>query len=203
MTTSFYADVDELKATLSLTGTTYDADLETAILAVSAAIDECCDTVFQLSDDSNDELRVFTPSGPSVVVFDDLAAFTLLEVDSDGDGVFDTEWTLGSDFVLWPENAAARGRPFNRASVNPRSGKAFPRGPQSVRVTGRYGWPQVPWQIREAAKLLTTQLWKRQRETPFGILSIGIDQATAARVLRYDPHLQTLIEPFHREAMIA
>lgn len=200
--TSFYADLDELKATLSLTGTGYDNDLERAIRSASAAIDEHCDTVFGLSDDSNDEARLFTPSGPSQVVLDDMASLSTLEVDVSGSGVF-VEWTLGTDFVLWPENAAARGRPFNRAATHPRSGNTFPRWPQCVKATGRFGWPEVPWQVVEAAGLLATQLWKRRRETPFGILTIGIDQATAARVLRYDPHMQALLHGLCRSDMVA
>lgn len=197
---SLYVDPDDLKLTLAITSTTFDNDLERACFAASGAIDECCDTVFQLSDDTNPETRLFSPTGPLVCVFDDCAVLDEIAVDRDGDGVFEEEWTT-AHYVLFPENASAKSKPYQWAKVRASSSKTFPRGPQTVAVTGRFGWAETPWQIIEAAGLLATQLWKRRREAPYGIL--GLDQQTAARVLRYDPHLMALLEPFDRQTEVA
>lgn len=197
---SLYVDPDDLKLTLGITSKDFDDDLERACFAASGAIDEYCDTVFALSDDSNDETRLFTPSGPTVCVIDELASFSELKVDRAGNGQFLEEWTA-ADFVFYPENATAKNKPYQWLKARPTSARSFPGYPQSVAVTGRFGWAETPIQIVEATGLVATQLWKRRREAPFGIL--GLDQQTAARVLRYDPDLCRLLDPFVRPDMVA
>lgn len=190
-------DPDDLATTLSLPSPSSDDDLERACFAASGAIDEHCDTVFALSDDSNDEIRSFTPLSSRLCQIDDAASITSVDVDTDEDGVANQTWTLGTDFVLertsTPSVPLAQ-RPFNRLIA--RSTKSFPRAEQAVFVTGRFGWSEPPWQVVEAAGLLAQQLYKRRKEAPFGVLSFGIDQPTAMRVLRSDPHLCMLLDPF-------
>lgn len=176
-------------------------DLDRACNAASRAIDEECDTAFALRDASNDEIRYFTPLSTLLCQIDDAASVTSVRVDRNEDGVYEQDWTLDSDFVLVRSSVssiAPAAKPFNRIKVRQRSGKYFPSGDQVVEVTGRFGWSSTPWQIVEASGLLAQQLFKRRQESPFGIVSFGIDQPTAVRLLRKDPHLCNLLEPFAR-----
>lgn len=195
---SLYIDIDLLKSSLNIeaSSTSYDDHLELAAFAASDAIDLCADTKFQLSDDSNDEARVFTPQGPGMCQIDDLASFTKLEIDRDADGDHELELQLGVHFVLEPANAAGKGWPYRWVKIRQASPRTFPDFEQSVKVTGRYGWLETPQPIVDCTMLLAEQLFKRISESPFGIVSLNAE--TAARVLRYDPHMTMLLEPYSR-----
>lgn len=195
-----YVTPHELAGALRIAaeGDAFD-DLDRACNTASRAVDEVCDSVFGLSDDSNDEVRVFTALSPSLCQIDDAASVTLVEIDRLESNVW-TELDEGTDFVLERVPVASvrpAERPYNRVLVRQSSSKTFPRGAQTVRVTGRFGWSSTPWQIVEATGLLAQQLFKRRQESPFGVLSFqGGDQAAVVRILRKDPHICELLEPF-------
>lgn len=176
-------------------------DLDRACNSASRAVDEICDSCFALRDDSNDEVRYFTPLSSLLCQIDDAAIVTSVRLDMNEDGTYELDWTLDSDFVLERSSVASLPpavKPFNRIKVRQRSGKFFPRGDQVVEVTGRFGWSSTPWQIVEATGLLAQQLFKRRQEAPFGIVSYGIDQPTAVKLARSDAHLCMLLDPFGR-----
>jgi hypothetical protein len=43
-------------------------------------------------------------------------------------------------------------------------------------VTGQFGWSTSPEDIKAATSILAAKLFKRVREAPFGIVTVGIDQ---------------------------
>jgi hypothetical protein len=173
-------------------------DLNRAAHVASRAIDEICDQVFGLLDDSNDEVRLFTRTTSMTCYFDVASSVTEVEVDKFATGSW-TVLTEGTDYVLERVSVASvrqADRPYNRLKLRPRSVNWLPAANQCVRVTGRFGWAETPWQVIEAAGLLGQQLFKRRQEAPFGVISFGIDNATAIRLLKNDPHLCNLLEPF-------
>lgn len=190
---SSYVDLDDLKLTLEITSTVNDDLLDQSISAASGAIDQWLDTSFEQELEESE--RVFTAAGPMIVELDDYASISKLEVDVFGTGTF-VEWT---GYVAEPENALARGKPIQW--LRPPRLKCFPCHPQAVRVTGKTGWPEVPAQVKEAAQLLAEQLWKRKRESALGIL--GLDQNTASRVLKEDPHICGLLVNLGRLDLVA
>lgn len=191
---SLYVDTDGLKKTLGVTGTPLNDDLDAAAFAASDAIDEMCGSTFALSDGSNDEVRTFTPRGPGLVVFPDLASLTELAVDRGDNGAFAEVWTEGTDFVLVQRDSPREGAPYQWARARQR--RWFPLYEQSVRITGRFGWETTPAAIVEAAGLLATQLFKRKREATFGIVQFNAE--VAARIARTDPHICMLLDPYMR-----
>ena len=101
--------------------------------------------------------------------------------------------------MLEPANAAADGWPSEWLRARPTSGASFPIGvPRGIEVTGRFGWPAVPDDVRQAALILASRLLKGSREATFGIWSTGID-GTAMRIARVDPDVVGLIERFERK----
>jgi hypothetical protein len=198
-----YVTALELGAVLRITNPAGDVldDLDRACNAASRAIDECCDTVFALRDASNDEVRYFTRLSDNLTLIDDAASITSVRVDTNQDGIYDQDWTEGTDYVLLRSSSSSvppADRPFNRIKVRERSSRWFPRGDQTIEVSGRFGWATTPWQITEAAGLLAQQLFKRRLEAPFGVVSFGIDQPTAVRLIRNDPHMTELLSAFQR-----
>lgn len=205
MTVPVYVTTDELRASLSVGGSYVDGgdDFNLAIETASRAVDAACDRVFYLRDQSNDAVRYYTPLRPLAVEIDDCVALTGLRTDQDGDGVFETTWTLHTDFELAPDNADLDGRPWERIIVKQFTAQyQLPYGiRRSVEVTGRFGWSETPSQVVSLTKLLAAQLILRTKQAPFGIAGIGVDGAV--RIAREDPQMALLLRDLDRSPVFA
>lgn len=191
-----YLELEEMRQALSQTGTYADPTFRRALLAASRGIDRVCERRFWRDTDAN-QVRYYTPSSTSLVVVDDVETITSLQVDQDGDGTFEETWTANTEYLAEPLNAATDGWPFTRLETHPAGGKSFPGYPRSVKVTGRFGWPEVPAEIIQATSILAHILSRRERDAPFGIQTGGIDGA-AVRIARTDPQVGMLTAPFVR-----
>jgi hypothetical protein len=153
-----------------------------------------CGRSFGRDDGTNDEVRVYTASRATTVEVDDLIGVSTVTVSG-------AEWTEGVDWAAWPLNAPAKGRPWTELRA---LAAGFPVGTiGAVEITGRFGWPQPPWPIVQAAGILAVKLARRQREAPFGIVTAGIDQGATARIARNDPDVVTLVQPYTRGVLLA
>ncbi len=195
--TQAYVELEDFKQTADLSGFTFaDGDAKGAIIAASRAIDEVCGRRFY-ADSNSSQVRYYSPSRPDAVTINDLVTLTSIKLDSGDDGTFETTLTSGQ-YVLEPLNAAADGKPYTRIRLRPTAFEYFTTGyPKSVEVTGKFGWSAVPQAITEATKILATQILKRKREAPFGVISQGLDGA-AVYIARSDPQVQMLVEPYVR-----
>lgn len=193
-----YTTSAALKATLSLTGSSYaDADISAAITAASRAIDNLCNRRFWLDADAN-QIRYYTPYSLSSLQVDDLVAFTALATDPGGDNTFGDSWTLHTDFELEPLNAAADGWPWTKIVVRQNGSFTLPMNyTRSVRLTAQFGWAAVPQAIVDATTIIATQLLKRKREAPFGVLALG-PNGEAIRLAKLDPQVSMLVGPYMR-----
>lgn len=200
---SLYLTVEDMKDTLDLSQYSYaDKDIARAISAASRAVDAETGRRFYLTPTppAANVARTYTPARPGVLLIDDLAALTSVEA-SDRAGVW-TAWTLDTDFILEPLNATADGRPFDTVRALERSSfvndsVGFPYWPSSVRITGRWGWPSLPDEIVQATQIIATQLLRRVREAPFGVVGIGLE-GEAVRLSKADPQLAQLLGPFKK-----
>jgi hypothetical protein len=189
-----YITLAEFKQTSETVGFAFqDYDAGIAISAASEAIDQYCGRTFGL-DSSSTVVRYYTPLEPGYVNINDLVTCGTVAVDVTGTGSFASTWTLNTDFVLEPFNAAADGVPFETIRVHPRSALRFPCWPRSVQVTGQFGWPAVPGQVKQATTVMTTRLLKRAREAPFGIVGANSVDANPIRISRVDPDIAFLLD---------
>jgi hypothetical protein len=121
-----YVTLAALKATLSITASTWNDDLTAAIAAASRAIDEECGRRFYADDDAT-SVRYYTPTVGSHLTIDDLAALTSVYIDTAGTGSYSTLWTSGTHFHLSPYNASEDGWPYTEIEVRGQSGAALLR----------------------------------------------------------------------------
>jgi hypothetical protein len=193
-----YATSSELKATLSLGSETFaDADITLALTGASRAIDKLCNRRFYADADVS-QVRYYTPDDRRCLRIDDLVTLTSLTVDSNGDGTYEQTWTLNTDFVLKPLNAAADSEPWREIEIHPLGSYCFPcHLPRSVKVTGKFGWAAVPDAIKAATMMLSARLIKRAREAPFGVAGFGMDGAVVS-IARNDPDVVGLVKPYMR-----
>lgn len=198
-----YLEVEELKATLELTGQTFaDQDVSLALTAASRGIDNVCGRRFYADADAM-QIRYYRPGGYSFIRIDDLITLTALKTNSDGGATYPDTWTVNTDFVLEPTNAAADGRPYTSVNMHPNGGYWFtPHYPRTIQVTGKFGWPAVPEEIKAATTILASKILRRTREAPFGIITVGIEDGTAMRIARLDPDVSFLIDPYVRRKLL-
>jgi hypothetical protein len=174
-----YITVEALKATLSIRGPDYDFDLQNAVTAASRTVDDLTGRVF--SPGSAGEERWFRPVSENYLIVGDMIAVTGVEVD----GTAYTEgWYLEANDVIRPIDGSFR----------------FPVGRRSVKVTGQWGWTAPPAEVQQAAQIIATQLFKRAREAPFGI--IAALEAGSIRLGRYDPQVEALLSKYKRSSMV-
>jgi hypothetical protein len=198
-----YVELDALQATLSVEGALFlEADLRVAISAASRAVDKATYRSFGQTEDAFAE-RFYTPVASSVLEIDDLLELTMVELDLNGDGEFETQLEANVDFYLEPLNALAKSEPYERLRLNRRRRPCWPRVPRSVRVMGQFGWPEVPPGVVEATGILAARLVRRARETPYAIATVGIETGTALRIIRTDPDVAGLLDGLPREVVLA
>ena len=194
-----YVELDDMKATLEIAGESFaDEDLRLAITAASRGIDNLANRRFYADANAN-QVRYYTPDDSCRLRIDDLATLTAVAVDQDGDGTFEETWTQNTDFTLGPLNAQADGWPWTVIDTHPNGSYSFPTAyPRSVRVTGKFGWPSVPFPVKEATIVLASKLMRRAREAPFGVVSVGLELGGVARIARTDPDVMFLVGPYIR-----
>ena len=197
--TTIYGTVSALKATLSITASTWDTDLTAALTSASRAIDNECGRSFYNS--GSTVVRYYTPEIRSSLEIDDLDELVEVAVDTAGTGSYATTWSAGTEFHLAPYNAAADAWPYERLELRSQSGASFPGYAKSVKVSGVWGWPSVPDAISQAAGILASRLFKRAREAPFSVYGVGLD-GSPVRISRTDPDVAMLVKPYSRNVMI-
>lgn len=196
-----YADVDNIKSTINVPGTTLlDADIEAAIAEASSAIDAEFGRRFDLSDTG--VTRLYTPQDSVTLPIDDLVDLDTFKVDRDGDGTFEETWTINTDFVLLPLNAPLDDEPYTHIEVRPQGRYAMPVGQRgSVQIVGQWGWPEIPDRIVGLASLVATQLIHRKRDSPMGVMSFSSGDAVAAvHIAMRDPHMAALAKGLSRRS---
>lgn len=219
-----YVDLAEFKATASIGGTYADVDITEALVAASRALEDpdLAGRRFYLDADAN-QVRYYTHPGRdpvlprreygfggwlptrrhAVLPIDDLVELTELATDPTGDGSFSRVWTQGTDFVLEPRNAPADGKPYTQIRILPRGRHFFPDGgfyPDSIRVTGQFGWAAVPDNIKVATKLIAARLLRLMREGALGAIGFGAD-GTVVRVSRSIPDMDLLLQRYRRRRL--
>lgn len=199
-----YVTRAEVYASRSLTGTTFaEADVDRAIASASRAVDELCGRRFWLDADAN-QVRYYTPATPQLALIDDIVTVTSVKVDRDMDGTFEETWVENTDFFLHPLNGPTEtpAKPRWRLERHPFADQAqLPPWPRCLQVTGKFGWPAVPDQIKEATGILAGRLLMRAREAPFAVVGLGVD-GVAVRIAREDPDVLKQAGPFVRQRPI-
>src|SRR3990167_6833959 len=201
-TANEYVTRASLKTTLELTSETYaDSDIDDAVAAASRAVDALCGRRFYADADAA-QVRYYTPWETELVRIDDLVTLTSLKTDPGGDGTYEDTWTVDTDFVLLPLNRelidGTNREPYRLIQRHPNGNYKFViKYPRTVQLTGKFGWPAVPPAVEQATRVLAGRLLKRARETPYGIVGIGLDGG-AVRMARTDPDVSSLLEPYVR-----
>jgi hypothetical protein len=199
---ALYCTVGEVRGQLGDDGGNLDGTLlQRAVNATSEAIDTYCsggvtDAPRRFWRDLAPTIRVFRTDDPWRAWVADISTATglLVKTDEDGDGVFETTWTITTDFQLEPLNADLEGSAWwEIVAVGTRQFPVFPQR-AGVQVTARFGWPAIPYGVNQAAILKAVKLFRR-KDSPDGWR--GFTDFGPVRISRYeDPDVAAMLEPF-------
>jgi hypothetical protein len=161
-----YVTLEELKSYVQGEGTDAvdDDELESSLASVSAEIEDVCERQFNRAEIAS--ARSFEPAAPGLVFIDDFWTLADLVVTVDG-----AVWTANR-YKLWPSNGLLRGRPWPYNRLEARDGYSLPTCRESVTITARWGWAEVPAPIREACKIHTADTFGL-RSARFGVAGFG------------------------------
>lgn len=190
-----YVTAAALKTYLRITDSTDDTEITAAVNEASREIEKWCGRQFNTA--ASATARTYFPTGCDEVVIDDFSTTTglVVKTDEDGDGVYETTWTISTDFIVLPLNGVVDGEsgwPYwqIRAVGSRRFRYSDLRPP--LEVTALWGWTAVPTPVVQAAKILAAETFKMS-ESPFGVAGtpdfgvVRLRENTAARakVSRY------------------
>ena len=200
--TNGYCTLAELKPELRIptADTDDDSRLEVAIAAASRQIDAHCGRFFWR--DASVHTREFYANDYRRCEVDDISTTTglIVQVDDDDDGVFETTLTLSTDFILRPLNAFDRHPvwPYDEIVLVDAINGNFPMsssGRPGVRVTARFGWAEVPDDVKKATLVQSAMLFK-SADAVFGVTEFA-NAGAAMRVGRtINPIAAALLEPY-------
>lgn len=135
----------------------YDEDLNLAIDSAEGEIDLYCGAQFDALDAAATDREYWT-SNPGNLLTDAISDPTGVAVSIDGTAVASTCWR----WVTKPTPTRAGKHLLGVGWYE------FPCD-QPVTVTATYGWPQIPPEVREAARLRAARLYMRQ-DAPLGMV---------------------------------
>lgn len=201
-----YATLATLRGRVGITDATFtteDTRLTTALSVASRSIERMCNR--QFNDAGSASARLFYPDTYCRIDVDDFNTTTglIVATDEDNDGVFETTWTLNTDFQLEPLNGVVDGESgwpyYTIRAIGTRRFPCtwYPRR-ASVQVTARWGWTAVPAPIAEATLVLAEETYML-KDTPFG--SGGFGQYGIVRA-RPNPFAMTKIGPYINQPVL-
>jgi hypothetical protein len=187
-----YCTLAEVKAALRLNDAIDDTLIENSVEGASRRIDGYCGRFFY---QTTNAIKFFASDAYRLAVPDISSTSGLIvQTDDNGDGSFETTWTLNTDYMLEPTDAALQSRPYRRITAT--GGKTFPMFyiPQDagVQVTATWGFPSIPDDVREACVLLSMRQFARYNAA-LGVMAFG-DMAVSVRSV--DPDVRDLLSPY-------
>jgi hypothetical protein len=199
-----YNTTDAIKTYLGIGGTENDTNIADAVAAATRDVNSFCGRRFDqdvdVDGDPSATARTYAPTNPTLAIVDDISTLTdlVVKTDEDDDGVFETTWTIGTDFELEPANGVgpngASGWPYWRiVAVGSKCFRVVTR--RTLQVTAAWGWAAVPADVKQAHRLLAAGIYKR-KYAPFGVAGYGAD-GLLVRV-REDPKVEELLHIYRR-----
>lgn len=205
-----YCTSAELKAFMRITDTVDDTAVALAITSASRAVDQVAGRSFGQDDPAVARYYSATPgsgafhppgrqdpfAGRHTVDTDDISTATSLvvKVDADDDGTFETTLTISTDFRLWPYNAAADGRPWERIVLT--AGGSLPTVLRGIEVTAKWGWVTVPSDIKLATEIQAQTILRGGRDSPLGIAGSPEFGNELRLSTKLHPNAAELIRPY-------
>ena len=199
-----YTTLADVRNSLQIEDSIDDAEIEAAILAASRMIDDYCQRFFyQEGSLAFPATRYYTAVSPWYLETDDIVQITELACDPDFNQSYAQIWNTTTpplDVMYEPVNNPQKGWPYTRVLAI--GSYVFPYFfPRTVRISGIFGFPEVPYEVQLACKLQAARLFIR-KQSPFGIAG-SVELGTVRLNSRLDPDVEMLLKTFRRNQGLA
>jgi hypothetical protein len=183
--TNSYATLAEYKSWIAVRGlagsvgtdTNDDAAIEILIEGASRYLDR--ETGSRFYADTSDQTRYYTAQDDECVYIDNLSAAPT-SLSCDFSGLRSYTALASTDYDLLPDNALLDGYPYNKIElVVSVATRLFPMQRRGIQVIGKFGYPSVPLDIKEACLSITQNTYSMRS----GQSSGGNITVTAAGVV--------------------
>ena len=199
--TNVYTTLADVRNALQIEDSLDDNDIQAAILAASRMIDDYCQRGFyQEGTLASPVVKYYTPVSPWYLEIDDLIQPTEIASRANQSGPFSTIWDLDNDVMYEPINNPEIGRPVTRLLAV--RTYVFPYFfPQTVKITGVWGYSSIPYEVELACKIQASRLFIR-KQSPFGIAG-SVELGTVRLNSRLDPDVEMLLKTYRRNFGLA
>lgn len=198
-----YTTLADVRNGLQIEDSIDDTAIEAAILSASRQIDEYCQRFFyQEGTAGSPSTRYYTALNPWSLEIDDVVTITEVATDTGFDTPlqYSQVWNLSSDIMVEPVNNDKKGWPYTRIlAVGEYVWPYF--FPQTCRIKGIFGFPEVPYEVELACKIQASRLFIR-KQSPFGIAG-SVELGTVRLNSRLDPDVEMLLKTFRRNQGLA
>lgn len=158
----------DFKARLNITTSDQDTVIDQTLAAASRYVDSECGQEFNKS--ATATAKVFTARFPDAIELPNLVSVSELATDN-GTRLYESIWA-GTDYDLYPFDAADRNVPYTEIRRSPLGVYSWPFSVKGVRITGIWGWPAVPSAITQATMRVAERVWALSR-APLGLQGAG------------------------------
>lgn len=196
-----YLSVSELKAALRITDNIDDALLTAAINSATSFVNTHCQRSFDAAGTAI-TTKIYVPTGRwDPLQIDDAVEVTEVAIDEDLDKSYSTV-LRDIDYQTHPVNTTTGGIPYPITALRPQEDGYWPmwNSRPTVRVKGRFGWPELPTPVKEATLLQASRLFTRL-ESPLGVAGFG-DMGVMRVSFKGDPDVLMLLAPFRKLRVI-
>ena len=187
-----YVTLDDLRGALEIDSTDdrLASELTAVIESASSSVNEFCNRVFVPSGTVEDPVTREYDTAGGLLVIDDLITLSTIEYESGATwGAIDA-----GTVVLLPRNAAVEVPAEPYTMLKTKTGTPFPA---VVRITGVWGWAEVPAKVQQATLLQCLRLHK-SKAIPTGVVG-GADTMGVMRLSGdLHPDAQTLLGRLRR-----
>jgi Phage gp6-like head-tail connector protein len=199
--TNIYTTLQDVKTGLQIEDSNDDTDIQAAIISASRMIDDYCQRGFyQEGTLASPVVKYYTPVSPWYLEIDDLIEPVEIASRANQTGPFSTIWNLDTDLMYEPINNPELGRPVTRLLAV--RTYVFPYFfPQTVKITGVWGYSSIPVEVQMACKIQAARLFVR-KQSPFGIAG-SVELGTVRLSSRLDPDVEMLLKTFRRNFGLA
>ena len=199
--TNVYTTLADVRNGLQIEDSNDDTDIQAAILSASRMIDDYCQRGFyQEGTLASPVTKYYTPVSPWYLEIDDLIEPTEIASRANQSGPFTQIWDLDTDVMYEPVNNPELGRPVTRLlAIQTYVWPYF--FPQTVKITGVWGFKEIPYKVELACKIQASRLFIR-KQSPFGIAG-SVELGTVRLNSRLDPDVEMLLKTFRRNFGLA
>ena len=148
--------------------------------------------------DLADQTRYFDTEAGTEMWIPRCISISSFWLDTTGNGVVDTQWVQGTDFVVWPYDKTW----FTKIIVKEGASRSFPTGQRRLQIIGKFGGYPVPPQVIKEACIITVARWAKRAQQMYQDTGAIVELGQLIYTKALDPDVQEILRVTERRVVI-